>query len=227
MGTAPDKWGYSVIGRTGSASGKESACQHRRCRILGFDPWVGKIPWRRKWQYTPVFLPGKSHGQRSLVGHSPWGCKSRTRLKRLSTQARSQEPSPSCPGEKGEQTVGVPDNSHPIQGCTSFQLLLLQLDGSHHRPQVHTCSRREGVSTRAPATARLWETRLQLPRLLCHGYGSQGAPGGAAAKPHHLFHFLSSVSNNLGEGNGIPLQYSCLENPGRLRAMGSLGVRHN
>ena len=49
-------------------SGKESACQCRRCR---FDPWVGKIPWRRKWQPTPVFLPIKSHGQRSLEGYSP------------------------------------------------------------------------------------------------------------------------------------------------------------
>ena len=39
--------------------------------ILGFDPWVGKIPWRRKWQPTPVFLPGESHGWRSLVGYSP------------------------------------------------------------------------------------------------------------------------------------------------------------
>ena len=48
----------------------------RRC---WFDPWVGKIPWRRKWQPTPVFLPGKSHGQRSLVGYSPWGHK-RVRL---------------------------------------------------------------------------------------------------------------------------------------------------
>ena len=45
--------------------GKESTCQHWRC---GFDPWVGKIPWTRKWQPTPVFLPGESHGQRSLVG---------------------------------------------------------------------------------------------------------------------------------------------------------------
>ncbi|CAI9166511.1 unnamed protein product [Rangifer tarandus platyrhynchus] len=52
--------------------GKESAYQCRRHR---FDPWVGKIPWRRKWQPTPVFLPGKSHGQRSLVGYSPWGRK--------------------------------------------------------------------------------------------------------------------------------------------------------
>ena len=41
----------------------------------GFDPWVGKIPWRRKWQPTPVLLPGKSRGWRSLVGYSPWGRK--------------------------------------------------------------------------------------------------------------------------------------------------------
>ena len=39
----------------------------------GFDPWVGKIPWRRKWQPTPVLLPGKSHGWRNLAGYSPWG----------------------------------------------------------------------------------------------------------------------------------------------------------
>ena len=45
-----------------------------------FDPWVRKISWRRKWQPTPVFLPGKSHGQRSLADYSPWVTKSRTRL---------------------------------------------------------------------------------------------------------------------------------------------------
>ena len=38
-------------------------------------PWVGKIPWKRDWQPTPVFLPRESHGQRSLGGYSPWGCK--------------------------------------------------------------------------------------------------------------------------------------------------------
>ena len=42
----------------------------KRCR---FDPWVWKIPWRRKWQPTPVLFAGKSHGWRSLVGYSPWG----------------------------------------------------------------------------------------------------------------------------------------------------------
>ena len=47
-----------------------------------FDPWVGKIPWRRKWQSTLVFLPGKSHGQRSLAGYSPWG-RNETQTERL------------------------------------------------------------------------------------------------------------------------------------------------
>ena len=45
------------------------------CWRPGFNPWVGKIPWRRKWQPTPVLLPGESHGGRSLVGYSPWGRK--------------------------------------------------------------------------------------------------------------------------------------------------------
>ena len=52
--------------------GKESACQ---CRKQGFDPWVRKIPWRRKWLPTPVFLPGEFHGQRSQVGYHPQSCK--------------------------------------------------------------------------------------------------------------------------------------------------------
>ena len=64
--------------------GKEPACQcgiHKRHK---FNLWVGKIPWSRKWQPTPAFLPGKSHGQSSLMGYSPWVTKSQTRLKQLS-----------------------------------------------------------------------------------------------------------------------------------------------
>jgi len=57
-------------GFPGGASGKESACQCRRHRRRQFDPWVRKIPWRRAWQPIPVFLPGKSHGQRSLGDYS-------------------------------------------------------------------------------------------------------------------------------------------------------------
>ena len=64
-----------VLGVPRWCSDKEPACQcwrHKRCRI---DPWVRKIPWRRKWQPAPVFLPGESHRQRNLAGYSPWGSK--------------------------------------------------------------------------------------------------------------------------------------------------------
>ena len=57
--------------------------RHRRCR---FNPWVGKIPWRRKWQPTPVFLPEKSHGQSNLVDCSSKGCKELDTAERLSTR---------------------------------------------------------------------------------------------------------------------------------------------
>ena len=66
-------WTLQNLGFPGGAVVKTCQCgRHKRCR---FDPWVGKIPWRRKWQPTPVFLPGKSNGQRSLAGYSPWGYK--------------------------------------------------------------------------------------------------------------------------------------------------------
>ena len=55
--------------------GKESTWKCRRHRRRRFSPWVRKIPWSRKWQSTPVFLPGKFHGQWSLEGYSPQACK--------------------------------------------------------------------------------------------------------------------------------------------------------
>ena len=63
------------VGFPGGASGKEPVCQCRRGKRYQFNPWVRKIPWRRKWQPAPVFLSRKSHGQRSLVVYSPWGHK--------------------------------------------------------------------------------------------------------------------------------------------------------
>ena len=59
----------------GGTSGKDSACQCRRHKGRRFPPWVGQSPSRRQWQPTPVLLPEKSHGRRSLVGYSPWGHK--------------------------------------------------------------------------------------------------------------------------------------------------------
>ena len=58
-----------LIGLPWLLSGKESTCQ---CRRQGFSLWIRKLPWRRKWQPTPVFLPGKFHRQKSLAGYSPW-----------------------------------------------------------------------------------------------------------------------------------------------------------
>ena len=73
-------------------SGKEPVCQCRRHKRLRFDPWVRKLPWRRAWQPTPVFLPGKSHGWKSLVGYSPWG------HKELDTMEEIQHASALMPG---------------------------------------------------------------------------------------------------------------------------------
>ena len=68
---------YMVYTRSSQVtqSGKEPSCQCRRYRRRRFDPWIRKIPWRRAQKPTPVFLPGESNGQRSLMGYSPQGCK--------------------------------------------------------------------------------------------------------------------------------------------------------
>ena len=66
-------WYFIVWGFPSGSEGKESASNEGDMGLIpGSDPWVRKIPWRREWQPTPVFLPGKVHGQRSLVGYSPW-----------------------------------------------------------------------------------------------------------------------------------------------------------
>ena len=77
-------------GFPGGTSGKESACQCRKCRRHGFDPWVRKIPWSRKCQPTPVFLPGKFHGQRSLVGYSAWSHKELNMTEHTHTHTHTQ-----------------------------------------------------------------------------------------------------------------------------------------
>ena len=75
------------LGFPGGSVNKESTCNARdqlQCRRPEFDPWIRKIPWRSKWQPTPVFLPGKFHGQRSLVvTWGPWGHKESGNTERL------------------------------------------------------------------------------------------------------------------------------------------------
>ena len=76
-------WLHANGSYPGGSGDEEPACRCRRCKRLGFDSWVGKIPWRRQWQPTPVFLLGETHGQRSLAGHSPWGRKESDTTDRL------------------------------------------------------------------------------------------------------------------------------------------------
>ena len=79
-------WGFP-----GGASGKEPTCQRWRTKRYRLDPWVGKIPWRRAWQPAPTFLPGESHGQRSLASYIHRVAKSWARLKRLSGRTRARK----------------------------------------------------------------------------------------------------------------------------------------
>ena len=62
---------HPCLGFQGGTSARDPACRCRRPKTCRFDPWVWKIPWRRAWQPTPVFLPKESHGQRILEGYTP------------------------------------------------------------------------------------------------------------------------------------------------------------
>ena len=87
---------------------KEPACQWRRHRRRGFDPWVTKIPWRRKWKPIPVYLCGESHGQKGRVGYSPQGHKESdtTEVTALSErELRSQTPQIQLPMQLSAWTM--------------------------------------------------------------------------------------------------------------------------
>jgi len=121
--TFPRPWASLYILSNTSAS---QVAQWQRIHLpvqeTRFNPWVGKIPWRRKWQPPPVFLPGQSHGQRSLVGYSPWGHKEsdmneETKHAHNISQAKwytHQHNDRSKPDLKGHKEGGgpIPENPH-------------------------------------------------------------------------------------------------------------------
>ena len=113
-------------------SSNESACQRRR---RGFDPWVRKIPRRRKWQCTPIFLPGKSHRQRSLVSCSPWGSQ------RVGYNLGTEHTPPVCPAvlRNGKQGVKVP---HP-RPMNTESICLWNLLGWLKSQRIHLEPRRK------------------------------------------------------------------------------------
>ena len=89
--------------------------QETRVRFLG-----GEIPWRRQWQPTPVLLPGKSHGWRSLVGYSPWGCKESDTTERLHFHFHF-EVAQSCPTLCDPMDYSLPGSS--IHGIFQARIL--------------------------------------------------------------------------------------------------------
>ena len=97
----------------GGSDGKASAYN---AGDPGFNPWVRKILWRRKWQPTPILLPGKFHGRRSIVGYSPWGCKESDTTERLHFSTRE-----ACfyftPAPSGTLCPLMPLQSHPAHLC--------------------------------------------------------------------------------------------------------------
>ena len=99
---------------------------HLQCGRPGFDPWVGKISWRREWIPTPVFLPGKFHGQRSLAGYSPLGRKESDTTKWLSKNVRKTQTS-TVGGSKSFQVgkqVNTGTITHPNSTGTETPVLM-------------------------------------------------------------------------------------------------------
>ena len=131
-------------------SGKENACQCSRRKRHGFSPWVGNIPWRRVWQPTPVFLPWESHGQRSLVGYSSWGCEESDTAKHTEQQAIIKERVDHSQSGKSaamawgylSTTMGksmwVRTTSHPYQEPTLEWFFLQCIPQSHQRTDPPT-----------------------------------------------------------------------------------------
>ena len=125
-------------GFPGSSRGKEPACQCRRHKRHGFNPWIGKIPWRRAWQPTLVFLPGESQGQRNLAGYSPWSRKESKTTEQLSTHTRPAE---------------VPSKSMTVEHkAVLFTAKTLLFSPAWHLCQLGHLSNSSRVATLPPTT---------------------------------------------------------------------------
>ena len=150
-------------------SGKESACQRRRC---GFDPWVEKIPWRRKWQPTPVFLPGKSHGQRRLASYRQWGHKESDTTEQLTPQWEIPNANPAMvifpPAKTWQPSLSSPSqvyNTKQINKSTNQSAVNIQDSALHYLP-THSSSLSPPIIPTATTTHSPRHQRLQI--LLPH-----------------------------------------------------------
>ena len=190
----------------GSPSGRECTCKCRRRKRSGFDPWVRKIPWRRKWQPILVFLPGESHGQRNLEGYSPWGCKELDTTEWLSTHTRytlGNLRMRIVEGIRSLKFLAPPTNFFIFWiSVTLPKFICLNLffycdpRGIHHV---------------------IYSSPLSVDGTCEHDGRERIFPGGSDGKASVYnagdLGLIPGWGRFPGEGNGNPLQYSCLENP--------------
>ena len=182
---------HTTSGFPGGASGKEPTC--RSCRRRRFDPCVGEIPWRRAGQPTLVFLPGESHGQRSLVGYSPWGRKeSDTTEAGMHTHTWSSH-------QYHIITIIIP----PPPSCHRLHLTSPPREGLESKLEV---SWNKKFCFQTAETTLAWLSALPAcpTHFKTHSHVSQFLK---------VYLFIYQYWYWPGEGNGNPLQYSCLGNP--------------
>ena len=209
-----------LVGRLQWRSGKEFACN---AGDVGSGPWVRKIPWRREWQPTSVFLPGESHGQRSLAGYSPWGCKESNTVEQLSNE---------------NEPLGAADHLlrvHFSDNCLSQPIANLSL-WTASSPQTkffHPCLRAlailsdckslPGPSANPTSHTHCWTTASQSLHL-CIPVTSSGKPSLTTPSPRWGFPdssvgkesacnaedpgLIPGLGRSPGEGIGYSLQYS-------------------
>ena len=148
-----------------------------QCRRPGFDPWVGKISWRRKWQPTPVFLPGKFHGRRSLAGYGPWGHKQSDTTERLHFLLSS---------------------SHRWRRLTQAWF---QVGGE----LIRSCHPDQGIERESGVTEKVWSIDLQLCRSIPHpsqGFTNAHLPW----TTRHIFSVSATCPGNRPGHVGISTQ---------------------
>ena len=200
-----------------------------RCKRSGFDPWIGKIPWRRKWQPTPGFLPGESHGQRSLAGYSPWGPKESDTTEWLSTHTRTLSPRkwtfqkawnisfwvclPLCWPRITSHTAWYPAGARLVHKCKPLQDIwrnTLFSQSEEQFPLPPWSPRSPETRNWASDAGDIWAQNLfSAPQTIQRRETQR-----AFHVPWKLISFFIVVVGMLsGEGDGTPLQYSCLENP--------------
>ena len=160
-----------LFGFLGGGVVKESTCQ---CWRHGFDPWVRRISCRRKWQPTPVFFPGQSHGQRSLAGYNPWGHKESDRTEHtfvyfILAKMRGMFPDQGLnlsplPWKGGVLTTGDPGKSSTVfQGYLRMKLWSTSHPFLACTPWPCTSIHKPGLSFSFLLQLVLWDFPTQSP----------------------------------------------------------------